>query len=100
MRKDKQSALDAATQCPERGQSLQKRNVRTTFGLLRGRSLCAQQVQRLRPVGALVPPPADDPEAQAPPVQEVASAETMKGALCDVSETALLSHFLTLPELP
>jgi hypothetical protein len=33
-------------------------------------------------------------------VQELASTETMKRALCDVSETALLSHFPTLPEPP
>jgi hypothetical protein len=82
------------------GQALQKFDVRTTFALQRGRSLRAQQVQRLRRVGALVPPPADDPEARMPPVQEVASTETMKRALCDVSETALLSHFPTLAEPP
>jgi hypothetical protein len=82
------------------GQALQKFDVRTSLALQRGRSLRAQQVQRLRRVGVLVPAAADDPEARLPPVQEVASAETMKRALCDVSETALLSHFLTLPELP
>jgi hypothetical protein len=74
--------------------------VRTTFALQRGRSLRAQQVQRLRRVGALVPTAADDPEARVPPVQEVASAETMKRALCDVSETALLRHVPTLSEPP
>ena len=60
------------------GQALQKFDVRTTFALRRGCSLRAQQVQRLRRVGVLVPPAADDPEARVPAVHEVASAETMK----------------------
>jgi len=63
------------------GQSLQKFDFRTTFALQRGRSLHAQQVQALRRVGALVPTAADDPKARVPPVQEVASTETMKTSI-------------------
>jgi hypothetical protein len=100
MRKDKQSAPDAATQRPEWA-----KRCRNSMSELPSRCSVAARCARNRynacgVVGVLVPAAADDPEARLPPVQEVASAETMKRALCDVSETALLSHFLTLPELP